>query len=180
MLTPMGTILRAIGLLKDNLLIARNPVAYARSVGVQVGEDCRLIDIRRAQFGSEPYLISIGNRVTIASGVSFSTHDGGVSTLRHKYPDIDVFGKITIEDNVFVGMKATILPGVTIGRDSIIAAGALVNRDVPAGSVVGGVPARHICTIEEYEQKALAKAMHVRGLPPHEKQAAILEHLSRV
>jgi acetyltransferase-like isoleucine patch superfamily enzyme len=173
----VGTISRVIGLLKDNLLIARDPVAYARSVGVQIGEDCRLIGIKRAQFGSEPYLISIGNHVTITSGVSFTTHDGGVWVLRPKYPDIDVFGRISIEDNVFVGMNATILPGVTIGRNSVIGAGALVNRDVPAGSVVGGVPARHIRTVEEYEQRALAKAVHVRGLPPHEKQAAILAHL---
>lgn len=178
MLSPMlGTISRAVALIKDNLLIAKDPVAYARSVGVTVGDDCRLIGIKRAQFGSEPYLISIGNHVTIAAGVTFTTHDGGVWVLREKYPDIDVFGKITIEDNVFVGMGATILPGVTIGRDSIVAAGALVNRDVPAGSVVGGVPARHIRSIDEYEQKALANAVHVRGLPPHEKQAAILAHL---
>jgi acetyltransferase-like isoleucine patch superfamily enzyme len=172
-----GTFSRVIGLLKDNWLIAADPIAYARRVGVQVGDDCRLIGLKRAQFGSEPYLISIGNHVTITSGVSFTTHDGGVWVLRDKYPDIDVFGRITIEDNVFVGMNATILHGVTIGRDSIVAAGALVNRDVPPGSVVGGVPARHIRTIAEYEQKALAKAVHVRSLPPREKQAAIMEHL---
>lgn len=178
MLAPMlGTISRVIGLLRDNLLIAKNPVAYARGVGVQIGEDCRFLGIKRAQCGSEPYLISSGDHVTITAGVSFATHDGGVWVLRSKYPDIDVFGRITIEDNVFVGMNATILPGVTVGGDSIIAAGALVNRDVPAGSVVGGVPARHIRSVEEYEQKALAKAVHVRGLPHHEKQARILAHL---
>lgn len=158
-------------------MIARNPVRYARQVGVTVGEGCRLIGVKRAQFGSEPYLISIGNRVTITSGVSFTTHDGGVSVLRHRHPDIDVFGRIVIEDNVFVGLNATLLPGITIGRDSIIAAGAVVNRDVPSGSVVGGVPARHICTIEEYEEKALSKGIHVRALPVHEKKAAILAHL---
>ncbi|WP_436054828.1 acyltransferase [Pseudarthrobacter oxydans] len=171
---------RIISRVRDNFDIARNPISYARRVGVQVGDDCRFLGVKRGQFGSEPYLISIGNHVTITSGTSFITHDGGVWVLRSKYPHIDVFGRITIGDNVFVGMNATLMPGVTIGGNSVVATGSVVTRDVPAGSIVAGVPARVIGTVEEYEKKSLAKALHVRGLPSRNKQAAVLAHLAEL
>lgn len=174
----MAMLSRVINVVKDNLYIARDAVGYARSLGVQVGEDCRLLGIRRGQFGTEPYLISIGNHVTITFGVSFITHDGGVWVLRRTYPNIDVFGRIVIQDNVFVGMNATLMPGVTVGSDSIVATGAVVTRDVPPGSIVAGVPAKVIGTVAEYETKSLAKAIHVRSLPYSEKRTAILTHLS--
>ncbi len=52
--------------------------------------------------------------------------------------------KVTIEDDVWIGARVIILPGVTIGRGSIIAAGAVVTKDVPSFSIVGGVPAKVI------------------------------------
>ena len=59
---------------------------------------------------------------------------------------------IRIGKNVWVGANAVILPGVTIGDGAIVAAGAVVNRDVPENTVVGGVPAKVIRTIHEEEQ----------------------------
>src|SRR3954447_2492540 len=138
---------------------ANDPVAHARGLGVAVGENCRILG---AQFGSEPYLIEIGDHVTVASGVQFITHDGGVWVLRDKYPDLDVIGRITVFDNVFIGNGATIMPGVTIGPDSVVAACAVVTKDVPARTVVAGVPARMVRTLEEYEQRSLARGIHVR------------------
>ena len=61
---------------------------------------------------------------------------------------------VTIEDEVWVGANATILPGVTIGRGSVVAAGAVVTRSVPPMYVVGGVPARIIRAIDPDEQTA--------------------------
>lgn len=54
------------------------------------------------------------------------------------------YGVIKINDNCFIGSESTILAGVTIGTNSIVAAGSLVNRDVPANTIVGGVPAKVI------------------------------------
>ena len=58
---------------------------------------------------------------------------------------------------VWVGSQATILPGVTIGDDAIVAAGAVVARDVPAGAIVAGVPARKIKSIDECPEEPLFK-----------------------
>src|ERR1700678_2889433 len=74
---------------------------YSKAYGVRFGDRVRLTG--KPDFGSEPYLISIGNDVTIASGVTFHTHDGGVGVLRSKYPGINVFKTITIGNNVFIG-----------------------------------------------------------------------------
>ena len=62
---------------------------------------------------------------------------------------LDATGPVDIRDNVFIGHQAIVLPGVTIGPDAIVAAGAVVTSDVPPGSVVGGVPARVIARTED-------------------------------
>jgi len=166
---------RTLRLIRDRIAIARDPIAFARHLGVRVGEGCRLIGIDRSTFGSEPYLVSIGDHVTITAGVRFVTHDGGVWVLRTRHPDIDVVGRITIGSNVFIGLNAILLPGIRVADDSVVGAGAVVARDVPAGSVVAGAPARVVRTIEEYETEALKKALHVRGLRPEEKRRVFLK-----
>lgn len=56
--------------------------------------------------------------------------------------------RVVLEANVWIGANATILPGVTIGENAVVAAGAVVTRDVPANTIVGGVPAKPIRLIE--------------------------------
>lgn len=95
------------------------------------------------------FLIDIGNNVTFSSKVHILAHDA--STKKHiGYTKI---GLVTIEDNVFIGANCTILPNVKIGKDSIIAAGAVVTKDVPSGEVWAGVPARKIQNLNEYLKK---------------------------
>ena len=87
------------------------------------------------------------------------THDGSVHVVRSmggKYKDIMKFGKIIVEDGVFIGANSTIMPSVRIGTGSIIAACSCVTKDIPAGEVWGGVPAKRICTVQEYADKLYA------------------------
>ena len=150
-----------------------DPVRYARAIGVKVGRDCKLIS---TNFGTEPFLITLGDRVEVTHGVQFITHDGGVWVLRDELPDIDVVAPIVVGDHCFLGSHAIILPGVTIGRRSLVAAGAVVTRDVPAESVVGGCPARVISTIAEYRERSVARALNIKRMGAEEKRAWLMEH----
>jgi len=89
--------------------------------------------------------VSIGNHVNLAQGIT-------VTALNHNFSDadkrIDEQGvstqPVTIADDVWIGANAVVLPGVTIGRHCVIAAGAVVTKDVPDNTLVGGVPAKVI------------------------------------
>lgn len=125
---------------------------YFREQGAQIGQDCRIL-VR--SFGSEPFLVRIGNHCTIAPEVCFVTHDGGTWVFTEEQPSLQKFGTIDILDNCFIGIRAIIMPDVRIGPNSIVAAGAVVTKDVPPNTVVGGCPAVPICSLEEYKQKTL-------------------------
>ena len=94
--------------------------------------------------------VCIGNNVNLAQGIT-------VTALNHNFKDttkrIDEQGistePVVISDDVWIGANAVILPGVTIGRHVVVAAGAVVTKDVPDNCVVGGVPAKVIKEIRE-------------------------------
>lgn len=132
----------------DNFTIAK----YFRKQGIQVGENCYIVP---RTFGTEPYLIKIGNHVFIAQGAHLNTHDGGTWVFRKEIPDLRVFGPIVIGDNCVIGENAIIQPNVTIGENSIVAAGSLVIADVPPNSIVAGVPARRFGSLEKYKEKCI-------------------------
>lgn len=144
-------------------------IEFFRKKNIKIGENC---NIYSNICTPEPYLISIGNNVTIAPGCRFITHDNSVSKV---IPNVtDVFGKIIIEDNVFIGANSILLPGITIGTNSIIAAGSVVTKSVPSKSVVAGNPARIICTIEQYVAKVSDYAISTKGLNTIRKKERIL------
>ncbi len=131
--------------------------------GLQIADDCRLLAWPSC-FGSEPWLVSIGRHVTITYGVRFITHDGATWVFRNRaeYSGVIRYGRITVHDNCFIGTESVILPGVSIGPNSVVAAGAVVRKDVPPDEVWGGVPARYLCKVEDFARKAL------RETPPYD------------
>lgn len=97
---------------------------------------------------TDPSLVRLGNNVGL-SDCTLIGHDASVALLNVRYgTKLDSVGPIDILDNVFIGHGAIILPRVKIGPNSLVAAGAVVLRDVPPDVVVGGNPARVICTLE--------------------------------
>jgi acetyltransferase-like isoleucine patch superfamily enzyme len=127
-----------------------------RKAGLIIGEDCKMV--KMPAFGSEPYLITIGNHVGFAEGVAFITHDGGTAVFRHleRYKKVIKYGRITILDNCIIGARVIILPGVTIGPNSVIAAGSVVTRNVPQGVLASGNPAKPVMTFHQYAEWSLA------------------------
>ena len=137
----------------------------ARFNGVNIGKNCR---IQNVVFGSEPYLITIGNNVRLTNGTKIFTH-GGAGILREKYPNIDFFGKVVIKDNVYVGNNCLIMPGVSIGSNVLVAAGSVVTKSVPDNVVVAGNPARFLCSLFDFEQRMLEKNVKTKGMSAEEK-----------
>ena len=150
---------------------------YFRKKGIRIGENCDIY--KNVVFGSEPYLISIGNNVRITRNVNFITHDGGLWVLRNLgmvNKNADKYGRIVIKDNCNIGWNVTIMPGVTIGENCVIAAGAVVTKDVPPNSIVGGVPARMIEDIETYRAKIAPNLLDIRHFSPEQKKEYLLRH----
>ena len=117
-----------------------------------VGNNCMVMFRKIPLF---PKMISFGDNVWIASNVSFITHDVVHHMLNYRNRGVflnENIGCIEIKDNVFIGANASILPNVSVGPDTIIAAGTVVNKSIGSG-VYAGVPARYICSLEEFINK---------------------------
>jgi acetyltransferase-like isoleucine patch superfamily enzyme len=150
---------------------------YRKHFGIKIGKNIRFTG--SPDIGSEPYLIEIGDDVTITQNVTFHTHDGGVGLFRKEYPGINIFGKIKIGNNVFIGSHAIILPGVTIGNNVVIATGSIVSKDIPDNSVAAGVPAKVIKSLEEYKKKVLSQALFIHETDYEKRKEEILNKLSK-
>lgn len=133
---------------------AHGGAAAARYLGVSVGRDCRIIT---RSFGTEPWLISIGDRVTVTRNVAFVTHDGSTWLIRDQKGRRFLYRRIVIGSDVFIGLNTVIMPGVAIGDRVIVGAGSVVTKSVPSGAIVAGNPARIIGSFAEYEQRVLSE-----------------------
>ncbi len=118
-------------------------------MGVKIGERCR---ISCMSFSPESYLIELGDDVIIAENTFLITHEGSVCIFHDQNPNIDLFGKIIIGSNTFVGMNCLILPNTTIGKNCIIGSGSVVRGKIPDNSVVIGNPGKIITTTDEYRK----------------------------
>lgn len=100
----------------------------------------------------EPFLVTIGDDVTIAAGTALLTHDNSV--IKCDLDATDYFGRVTIGDSCFIGLHSILLPGVALGDHTLVGAGSVVTKSFPEGNVViAGNPARVICTLEEFRAK---------------------------
>jgi acetyltransferase-like isoleucine patch superfamily enzyme len=133
-------------------MLIMSKVNYAIYKGVLIGRNCRIY-IR--DFGSEPFLIEIGDKVTVTSGVKFITHDGTTWLMRDKRGRRHFYQKIVIGSNVFIGVNSIIMPGVKIENNVIVAAGSVVTKSVPYGVIIAGVPAKIIGKFEDVEKRML-------------------------
>jgi len=129
---------------------------YLRKQGAKIGENV-VLNGDLATFGTEPYMIEVGDNSLIAWGVKIITHDGGIRVLNNlkKFGNrrADKIGKVIIGKNSYIGMNAIIMPGVKIGDNTIIGAGSVVTKDVEDGTIVAGVPAKKISNINDYYLK---------------------------
>lgn len=167
---------RAITWIEKKLANKTQYIKMLRRSGVKIGEGC---DIEKSVlFGSEPYLITIGNRVRLSYGVKFVTHDGGLWALRMNNicTEGDMFGTIQIGDGTHIGLDAIIMPNVIIGRNCIIGCGAVVTRDIPDYSIAIGVPARVIETIDEYYEKNKLWIVPTKNMSSIEKKQYLMTH----
>lgn len=142
----LRTFLRGGGYKRAEFLKKHN---YFKSIG----EHCYL---QPWNFGTEPHMISFGDNVHVASGVTFINHD--ITSMMFNYMDKAHKyrlrqGEINIGSNVFIGANSTVLYDVTIGDNVIIGAGSLVNKGISSGSVAAGVPAKVIGSFDDYRKK---------------------------
>ena len=135
-------------------MASRDPVRYARKLGVNIADDVFFSGI--PDFGSEPWLVEIRSQVWLTQNVRFMCHDGSVHTIKwtdKKYNQTCKVGRIVVDEGSFIGANTMIMPNVYIGKGAVIGACSMVTKDIPDGEVWGGVPARRICTVREMAER---------------------------
>jgi acetyltransferase-like isoleucine patch superfamily enzyme len=150
-------------------------IRYWRKQGVKIGKNCHL---ETMCLSTEPYLIEIGDHVAIALGTCFATHDGGIWCFRDEAEDLDLFGKIRIGNNVFIGINCTILPNSVVGDNCIIGAGSVVRGRFPDNSVIFGNPATVVMKMSAQKFLYLHNPglLHTKNLSASDKTRTIMDH----
>ncbi len=148
------------------VLYRADKTAYLRSLGMWIGQRCSIYNTIN-DFGTEPWLIEIGDDVTVATGVRFLNHDGGSRLFRDQFPTMSRFGNrfgtIRIRNNSFIGAGAILLPDIEIGPDSVVGAGSVVTKSVAPRTVVVGNPAREVSSLDEYIENYARKMIPIEA-----------------
>ena len=142
---------------------------YFRKMGMHIGRNCNICDNITTTQG---YLINIGDNVTISGGVTFVGHDNCISKMIPGKTDL--FGRITIGDNCFIGNRALILYGVSLANDIVVAAGSVVTHSFDTQRIIiGGNPARIIGTWDDFIDKNKLRAFNLNEISPQDEQNII-------
>ena len=142
-----------IGLHLCSTAVKRAAYLKRHDILYHIGENCMTM-FRKVPLHAK--LISFGNNVWIASNVDFVPHDVIHRMLNNCVEGggfQEEIGCIAIQDNVFVGSGTRILYNVRIGPNTVIAAGSLVNKDIPGNGIWGGVPVKYIGPLDDLIKK---------------------------
>lgn len=182
----MGSFLRVLRPLYRVVMTRRHGRRVRRwtAAGLVLGEGVSIN--QGVALDSWTWLISIGDGATLAPGVRIVAHDAST----HAHLGVARVGRVDIGCRVFVGADSTVLPGVRIGDDAVVAAGSVVVDDVAPRTVVGGVPARELMTLEAFldRQRAAFDEASVRfsqsdrpkGRPSLDRRRQMRESLAEV
>jgi acetyltransferase-like isoleucine patch superfamily enzyme len=159
------------------LLSGERKNSFLRWYGIKIGKGCKIFS---KEFDSEPFLIEIGDHVVVASGTVFITHDGAVWVMRDAFPEIDLFGRIIIGDNTFVGANCIIMPNTHIGSNCVIGAGSVVRGNITDGSVVIGNPAKVIMNVDLMKKmlRGHKNCLNTKNLSYRNKMSKVREHFN--
>lgn len=139
-------------------------IKYLRRRGIYIGKDVEIFNPKNTIIDEQyPCLITIGNHVRITDGVIILTHDFSWSVIKN-YSDapgrlLGACGRVTIGDNVFIGMNSIITRNVSIGDNVIIGVGSVVTHNCESNAVYAGNPAKKIMNLNEYIEKRTAKQL---------------------
>lgn len=162
----------------------KNSIRIAIRNGMEIGKGTKFVGLQN--FGTEPFLIKIGTDCLITHGVQFLNHDGGIQvplikdgmSIDEVYGNYSKVGTIEIGSNVFVGVNSIILPATKIGDNSLVAAGSVVTGTFPSDVVIGGVPARIICSIDEYYNKNKERILYCDNKNSSKRKEIIFNSLN--
>ena len=148
-------------------------IDHLRRIGTEVGDNCHIFSDKTET--TEPYLVRIGNNVTIAEKVYFTTHDDSVEAYYKK--DTLIVGRIDIGNDCFIGAGSIILPGVTLAEKCIIGAGSVVTKSfLEEGSVIAGAPAKKIGGVKELFDKNKEHIIDTENKGYQDRKEYILSH----
>lgn len=152
-------------------------IDYLRKQGMKIGKDCLVF---YGDFGSEPYLIEIGDHVAIAGRCVFINHEGGEWLFRDQFQNLNVFGKIIIGDNTFVGFNSILMPGTEIGSNCLVGAGSVVRGKIPDNSVLLGNPAKVVMKTSMVEKLIIhnKNRLDTRGMDWKKEREVLLNHFN--
>lgn len=158
----------------------KSKIKYLRKQGCKIGKSTRLL-CNTSAFGTEPYLVEVGEDCLFSTNVNLFTHDGGIKVLNSlnyfEGRNVDKIDRIIIGNNCFLGSGCKILPGVQIGDNVIVGSGAIVTKNVPSNSVVAGIPAKIICTIQEYYEKNIDRFYDTTNMNLEQKKDFLIKNV---
>ena len=147
-----------------------------------VGKNCMIMKKKLPLYSN---LVYLHDNVWVASNVGFVTHDVIHNMLNAKFLGcgnefVERVGCIEVMNNVFIGSGTRILYNTRIGNNVIIGSDSLVNKDIPDNSVYAGVPARFICSFDEYVEKHKAYSEEFRTTLGRDKIRGVDDELAKL